>query len=576
MSLALVIANPESDCINKRAISERFFAIGPTRAVLVLIVLSALVRIAISGSMGLGIDESYTVANARNFSWSYVDYPPLHVWLVGAWAWLWNTESPLVVRLPFIAIFAASTWVMFRLTALLFGERAGAWAAVMLNLAPVFTIPDASWVLPDGPLAFFMLLAVYVAARLLFVESMPSASLKGWLVAGLFAGLAMLTKYHGAFVLTGVFVFLLSWPSGRRILMSPSPWLGVALALVAFLPVIVWNAHHDWVGLFFQSKRITKSTDLDPSRIVANLAEQAAYLSPWLFVPLAAVWLRALRDGPAASKTWFLALLAAGPIVFFTAANLFSRGLPHWPMPGWLFVFPLLGAELARIERLRPRLAWLGSTASAAVLMIVLAVFSTDARNGWLTRQMPARWSSLDPTLALLNWNELKPEMDQRHLLGNDIAAVAGTRWFEAGKLNYALGRDVPVLCLCADPQQFRYMYDPSKFAGRNILIVEPQTEFARHGAVFARLFDSIQLLAPIVLHRDGVDALQLAVFRGVGFHFPQYERVAGNEGVGDTMRHPRFAGVAYLGAASAQLRVLAHAGELPDDFRVPGRDLAP
>ena len=80
--------------------------------VLALIITGSLIRIAMAGATGLGTDESYTVANARHFAWSYVDYPPIHVWLVGAWSRLVGSEAPLVVRLPFIAFFAGSTWMI--------------------------------------------------------------------------------------------------------------------------------------------------------------------------------------------------------------------------------------------------------------------------------------------------------------------------------------------------------------------------------------------------------------------------------------------------------------------------------
>src|SRR5208282_3428677 len=138
--------------------------IDATMPVIGLIVAGSLIRIALAGAVGFGTDESYTVANARYFAWSYVDYPPLHVWLVGAWSWIWGSEAPIVLRLPFIALFAGSTWMMFRLTALLFDDAAGFWAALLFNLAPVFTLAHASWVLPDGPLAFLMLSGAFVAA----------------------------------------------------------------------------------------------------------------------------------------------------------------------------------------------------------------------------------------------------------------------------------------------------------------------------------------------------------------------------------------------------------------------------
>ena len=517
MSLTLAISGSEVAPAARSPSIGGLNAISPTVLVAALIVVGAIVRVAIAGSTGLGSDEAYTVANARSFAWSYVDYPPLHLWLVGAWSSLCGTDNPLIVRLPFVAIFAGTTWLMFRLTSLLFGARAGVWAAIALNAAPVFTAPDAIWVLPDGPLAFLMLGATTAVARVVF--SQPRSIGAHWLLAGLLSGLALLTKYHGAFVLAGVFVFLLTQRASRNHLASPWPWLAAGLAVILFLPVVAWNADHDWVGLFFQSRRITKSTNLDPLRVIASIGEQAAYLSPWLFVPLAWIWIRALRHGPANAKAWFLALLASGPIVFFTAANLLSRGLPHWPMPGWLFVLPLLGAELARLEDARPALVRNAAASAFAILALALAVFSTEASSGWLTQHLPARWADADPTLDLLDWTELETELSRRHLMQGDMAAIAGTRWFEAGKLNYALGKTYPVLCLCSDPQQFRYLHDRSAFAGRGILIVEPQREFARHGASFAGQFDRVQLLAPVMLHRSGADALKLVILRGTGFH---------------------------------------------------------
>ena len=60
--------------------------------------------------------------------------------------------SDLRVRLPFIALFAVTTWLMFRLGTALYGARAGLLAAVASNLSPVFSVTTGTWVLPDGPL----------------------------------------------------------------------------------------------------------------------------------------------------------------------------------------------------------------------------------------------------------------------------------------------------------------------------------------------------------------------------------------------------------------------------------------
>ena len=154
------------------------------------------------------MDEFYSVGSARQFMLSYVDHPPLHYWVAELAMRLFNSGAPLVARLPTVLFFAGSTWLMYRLTARLFGARAGLWAASALNIAPVFTLAHASWLLPDGPLMFFMLATVNVVAAILFAEpQVQAARCLWWLAAGVLGGLAMLSKYTGVFVFVGVLAF---------------------------------------------------------------------------------------------------------------------------------------------------------------------------------------------------------------------------------------------------------------------------------------------------------------------------------------------------------------------------------
>jgi len=384
-------------------------------------------------------------------------------------------------------------------------------------------------VLPDGPLTFFMLASAYVVTKLLFEESTPSRAISGWLLAGLLAGLAMLSKYHGAFLIAGTFVFLLTWPPGRRLLASPGPWLAAAIAIALFAPVVVWNIQHGAAGFLFQSDRVTTGFHPSLARLAGNLAGQAAYLSPWLFVPLVVVWFRALRHGPRMPRSWYLALLASGPIVFFTAAAALSNSLPHWPMPGWLFVFPLLGAEAARWERKRPKLVLAAAAAGAAIVAVTAAGIASEAANGWAARLMPASMARNDPTLDLLDWSEAAKEINDRHLMDGNTKAIAGTRWFEAGKLNYAFGRQVPVLCLCANPQEFRFLHNSADYAGQDVLVIGANR--GPHSQGLARWFDRIEPLAPIALHRAGATAMELSVFRGIGFRPGVTQPAAGDAG---------------------------------------------
>ncbi len=135
-----------------------------TRLVILLIVASFALRELLAATTGLGFDKSYMLGNARIFMLSYVDQVPMHLWMAGAARWLTGSEAPGIVRLPFVLAFAGSTWLMFTLTRRLFSARAGLWAVVAFNLAPVFSLSHASWILADGPLIFFLLATANVVA----------------------------------------------------------------------------------------------------------------------------------------------------------------------------------------------------------------------------------------------------------------------------------------------------------------------------------------------------------------------------------------------------------------------------
>lgn len=109
-------------------------------------------RVGLALTVGLGVDESYSLANARDLSLSYFDHPPLHLWIAHASGILLGYGR--LARLPFIVMFAGTTWMMFRSTERLFGSAAGVWAALALNLAGFFTVAAGEWILPDGPLMF--------------------------------------------------------------------------------------------------------------------------------------------------------------------------------------------------------------------------------------------------------------------------------------------------------------------------------------------------------------------------------------------------------------------------------------
>ncbi|HVY21307.1 MAG TPA: glycosyltransferase family 39 protein [Bauldia sp.] len=478
------------------------------RLVLLLIFVSTAIRLWLAAATGLGYDESYMVGNAREFALSYVDHPPLHVWIAGLAMRLFDSEAPFVVRLPFVLLFAGSTWLMFQLAGRMFGERAGLWAATALTLTPIFSVAFGTFVLPDGPAIFFLLAAALFLARILFHQPPPERPLLWWGVVGLCTGLALLSKFNAAFFPLAVLAYLIT--ADRWRLATLGPWFAAVVALVVFSPAIIWNAQHGWIGIAFQAERVGGS-GLRLDTFAAQVGGELAYLSPWLAVPYAIALWQAFARGPAEPRGWLLALAAIGPIALFTLLTLHTGGLPHWTMPGWLFAIPLFGRGAAALS---PRFARAYIAVAAAIFAIVFGAFGVQAlRGGLIPASIIAASAAADPTADLVDWTELKPA-----LAGHDL--IAAPHWTIAAKASYAAGPSVTTLCLCRSPQQFAFRADPNAWAGHDALVILPSGD-ASALADTAAYFDVLEPLGSVAITRNGVTLLTLDLKLGKSLHFP-------------------------------------------------------
>ncbi|HET7879906.1 MAG TPA: glycosyltransferase family 39 protein [Acetobacteraceae bacterium] len=424
-----------------------------------LILATTALRLAFAASLGLGVDESYMVAAGRILSVGYYDHPPAAWWLSWGAAHLFGSEAPVVVRLPFVVLFAFSTWLMYRLGAEIADERAGFWAAVLLNLAPVFGVTTGTWVLPDGPLDCALL-----AAALSLVHALTRGTVAWWLATGACAGLALLSKYSAVLTIAGAALYLMTSREHRHWLATPKPWLAALVALMAFAPVLAWNAAHDWVSFAFQGGRVAGAT-FHPLAPLITLGGEALFLLPWIWLPVIAVFAIALRRGPGDWRSWLLCCLGAPPIIAFAAVSAWSsqRVLFHWAAPGYLMLFPLLGTAVAsRVELPVVRHALVGT---AVFVVIAVAVVATQVRFDWL-HPVIARVTHGDPDLDAVNWTSL-------NVPPGTIVGVSN--WRDAGKIAYALGPQVTVLCLNRDARQFGITWPVQRFIGADVLILAPE-----------------------------------------------------------------------------------------------------
>ena len=486
----------------------------PAGAVAVLIVATFAARLLFAASLGLGIDESYMVAAGRKLQLSYFDHPPIAWWMAWGIAHLTGSESAFVVRLPFIMVFALTTFLMYRATAALFDPEAGLWAAVVLNVTPVLGITAGTWVLPDGPLFAALLGLLFCLIHAL--RSDDRASWGWWLAVGTCAGLALGSKYSAALTLAGAVLFLATEPASRRWLAKPHPYIAGAAALMVFLPVLVWNARHGWMSFLFQGGRA--GGRLHPLGPLSAIAGQAAFLLPWMWAPLLWCGLLALRRGPSDRERWLLVCLAAPPILAFTVAALWTNPLFHWAAPGYLMLVPLLGDVIARRwHDARWIRIWVGVTAMFVILGV--GFVASQVRFDWLSGAAREFRFSRDPSPDVVDWTSLRTELESRGLLDRPGLVVAALKWHEAGKIDYALGGRIPVICLGPDARQYGLTANPDNYVGDDVLIVAPRRSLTQIESQFGSRFDAIEAIAPATVMHAGRPLMELPLFIGRRLH---------------------------------------------------------
>jgi len=502
--------------------------ISPEAAALWLIGVSALGRLAVAWGNGLCFGESYYFSCALHPSLSYFDHPPLSM-LLGTLSLLASGEAGrLVLRWPFIALFAGTTWLMFLLGRRLFGPWPGFHAALLLNLAPVFSLSVGIYLQPEGPLMFFSLACVWCLAHLL-VGPPPRRPLAWWTAAGAMLGLAMLSKYAAVLLVAGAGLYVLTRREQRRWLAGPGPFVALGVAILVFSPVLVWNAQHRWISFIFQSTRgLDDYGGIHLDWVLLNIAGQSLTLLPWVWGALVVELIASFGRRPPQPERRFVAWLAVTPILLFTAVAAYANTSLHhfhWPTPGYLLLFLPLGDTLHRgLTRGRAAYRWsLGAT--AVIALLAMTVLTTHIGTGWL-KDLPGLSRTLtgieDPTFECVDFTGLERAFAERGLLDSKGVFVFSDWWFRAGKVDYALGGKLPVLAFTRnDPRAFAFFDRSERWLGKDGILVTTKTTAAQVADYYGRYFAHISPLGEVDVGRAGRSEFKLYLYRCENLQVP-------------------------------------------------------
>jgi hypothetical protein len=457
--------------------------IGPAWGLLLAVAGAKLaVHLALANRYGYFRDELYFLDCGRHLAWGYVDAAPA-IGLYAKVALLLGGSLPVlrgIAGLAGAAVVLLTGLLAWRLG----GSRAAQGLAAVAALATPIFLAIAGLFSMNVFEPLFWTGCAYVLVRLA-----DGASPRLWLLFGLLAGLGLLNKHSTAFFGLAVLAGLLLSPM-RRALATPWPWAGAGVALLVFLPNLLWQAANGFPTLedLRNVARTGKNVVLGPGAFVLQqVLQQGPHLLPLWLGGLS--WLLLARNGR------YRVLGSA--FVVFSVLMFAMKAKAYYLTPIYPIVLAAGAVGLDEWMGRRRRLAGrAGPRAAAAAYVVLLAVpvaplvlpileppayvaftraigfeppKAEVAHSGPLPQVFGDQfgWPELVADVAAV-WNGLTPEERSR-------AAIFANNYGEAGAINhFGPAHGLP---RAISAHQNHFLWGPRGFRGDVLVVLQDDRE---------------------------------------------------------------------------------------------------
>ncbi len=256
-------------------------------------------------------DEAYYWVYSKFLDWGYFDHPPMIAVMIKLGTFIFPGE--LGVRFFVVVIGTLSVYLIEKLTN---PADLKLFYAIVLNTA-ILQIGGIIAV-PDIPLLFFTALFFWVFKKYTEHINWMNAVLLSITVA-----LLLYSKYHGLLIILATLV------SNLKLLKQPATWLAIALAILFFMPHVLWQLDHGLPSLYYHLfERVSPPYSL--SFTTDYLAGQLLISGPllgWLIIWSA--FKHKPTDQTQKAMRWSLVFV----YLLFLASSFKSRTEANWTVP---------------------------------------------------------------------------------------------------------------------------------------------------------------------------------------------------------------------------------------------------
>ena len=358
-----------------RNIKSERLAVQPLLAAVLLIAAMTAMRLVYASVMDLRTDEAYYWTWSKENVLSFLDHPPMIAWFIRFGTAIFG-DTNLGVRFAGILAMALTQLLLADLVRRVTHDVRAVVLAVLMPEAALYYGLLMAKVAPDVALIPFAVAMMWSLVRL-----EESGEPRWWLAAGVFAGLALLSKFTAIMLLPAVAAFMLVPKWRRRWLFSPYPWAALLIAATIFAPVVIWNYGHEWASFRFQFVRAAATNEFS-WRTIGDFIGLQLGLVGFVLLPVVlsgvtlTAW-RGYRRGDAVAILLSTAVMV--PFVYFFCKSLTLRVGDTWPMFIWPAGFAATAINIAVLRRqgapasvIRSTISWANAAIACGIAFVVV------------------------------------------------------------------------------------------------------------------------------------------------------------------------------------------------------------
>ncbi len=435
-----------------------------TTQLLLLILISTVARAVLALTTELGNDEAYYRVLSLFTEHTNYDHPPMVAYLIQLTTLGSSSETlEWLVRLGPILIGAINTYLIYWIAkSPIFRSqrsfyynsvldkadyRRGYLAALLYTASIYCSVLVGTFIMPDTPLSLFWLITLLIFSRILPVGSRYNAA--SMLVAGVMIGLAILSKYSGAYLWGAAFLYIILF--NRSILTKWSLYVSVLLTFAVLSPLIIWNYNNDFASIAMHTERISSGTSVNMLYFWRELAGSAAYngLINFLLILTSLVAYYVLRRGyMPRGHMRFLLCFSLPMVLIFLVASLTRPTLPHWSAPAY-YAFIVIAASYLSTISIRVSRFWIVSSLTLTALALTFGALQINYGVVDLSSSREVTditYGTEDPSLDMYGWEQLEEKFaaiyhnDKELGIMPEGVIVAATNWFEASHIESYIG----------------------------------------------------------------------------------------------------------------------------------------